>query len=82
MLALARSSFLTFLLSPTSSSVSLSRDKDQGNRPRHTTQHHRERHFYLSFWALTAACFLFLLFVYKPHRYISVRAVSDLAGSL
>ena len=80
MLALARSSFLTLLFS-SSVSVLLSRDTEQANRAHHTTLRPRERIF-LSFSALTAACILFLLCVYKPHRYISVQVVSDLAGSL
>ena len=74
--------FLPFLLSlPLSSSVLLSRVKLR------VTGHFAPQStlvsaFFLSFQTLTAACFLFLLCVYKPRRYISVRAVSDLAGSL
>ena len=62
--------------------LSLLRDKDQGNRPHHTTQHLRERIFIFPFRRSRPLVFLFLPCVYQPHRYISVRVVSDLAGSL
>ena len=80
-MALARSSYLTLLFLLFFFCLPL-RDTEQVNRAHHTTQHPRERIF-LSFSALTAACFsFFLLCAYKPHRYISVQVVSDLAGSL
>ena len=49
--------FLLFFFS-SSFSVLLLRDTEQVNRAHHTTLHHRERIF-LSFSALTAACFSF-----------------------
>ena len=60
----------------------LSRDTDQVNRAHHTTQHLRERIVVSPFRRSRPLIFLFLLCVEKRHRYISVRVVSDLAGSL
>ena len=81
-MALARSSFLTLLLFSSVFYVLLSRDTDQVNRAHHTTQHPRERIFISPFRRSRPLVFLVLFCVYQPHRYISVRVVSDLAGSL
>ena len=82
MLASARSSFLLVFSLLLFLSVLLSRDTDQVNRAHHTTLHPCERLAVSPFWRSRPLVFLFLLCVYKPHRYISVQAVSDLAGSL
>ena len=82
MLALARSSFLLVFSSLLFLSVLPFRDTDQVNRAHHTTLHPRERLVVSPLWRSRPLVFLFLLCVHKPHRYISVRAVSDLAGSL
>ena len=64
-------------------SVLLLRDTDQVNRAHHTTLHYRERLVVSPFWrSRPRVFFLFLFCVHKPLRYISARAVCDLAGSL
>ena len=56
------------------------RDKDQvtGHATPHSAPFTSERDFFSRFWRSRPLVFC----VYKPHRYISARAVIDLAGSL
>ena len=73
--------FLPFVFF-SSFSVLLLRDTEQVNRAHHTTLHIRERFFFSPFRRSRPLVLLCLLCVHQPHRYISAREVSDLAGSL
>ena len=81
-MALARSSFLTLRFFFSSFSVLLLRDTEQVNRAHHTTLHIRERFLFSPFRRSRPLVLLCLFCVHQPHRYISAREVSDLAGSL